>query len=107
MTTATSPRAWTASRRSRHKGSILIRRLVYVAFFLEVGLLLIVVPWSAFWDRNYFAATWPALRPFLANNFVRGGVTGLGVVNLVAGFADLALIFSVRERGDASRWPTA
>lgn len=61
-----------------------------------------VVPWSAFWDRNYFVATWPALRPFLANNFVRGGVTGLGVVNLVAGFADLALIFSMRERGDAS-----
>ena len=32
-----------------------MRRLIYVAFFLEVGLLLIVLPWSAFWDRNYFA----------------------------------------------------
>ncbi len=103
--TGTSPRAWTASRRSRHKGSILIRRLVYVAFFLEVGLLLIVVPWSAFWDRNYFATRWPAIRPLLANNFVRGGVTGLGVVNLVAGFADLALVFSVRERDDTARRP--
>ena len=107
VTTGISPRVWTVSRRSRHEGSILIRRLVYIAFFLEVGLLLIVVPWSAFWDRNYFAETWPGLRPFLTNNFVRGAVTGLGVVNLVAGFADLALVFSLRERGDASGRPTA
>ena len=33
---------------------------------------------------------WPPLRPILTNNFVRGAVSGLGVVNLVAGFADLA-----------------
>jgi hypothetical protein len=77
-----------------------IRRLVFVAFFLEVGLLLIVLPWSPFWDRNYFATTWPVLRPFLHNNFVRGAVTGLGFVNLYAGFADLALVFAARERRD-------
>src|SRR5579862_1739433 len=79
-------------------GHALIRRLVYVAFFLEVGLLLLVLPWSAFWERNYFADTWPAIRPFLTNNFVRGGVTGLGLVNLVAGFADLALVFAARDQ---------
>ena len=32
-----------------------------------------------------------ALRAILSNNFVRGAVSGLGVVNLFAGFADLAL----------------
>jgi hypothetical protein len=71
---------------------------VYVAFFLEVGLLLVVLPWSTFWERNYFAEALPALRPLLTNNFVRGAVTGLGLVNLFAGFADLALVFSSRER---------
>jgi hypothetical protein len=75
--------------------------LLYIAFFFEVGLLLIVLPWSAFWDRNYFAAAWPALRPLLTNNFCRGAVTGLGLVNLYAGFADLAVIFAARERRDA------
>jgi len=73
---------------------------VYVAFFLEVGLLLTVIPWSGFWARNYFAETWPALRPIVSNNFVRGGVTGLGLVNLVVGFADLSLVFSARARPD-------
>jgi hypothetical protein len=67
-------------------------------FFVQVGLLLIVMPWwPAFWEHNYFALAWPPLRAFLSNNFVRGAVSGLGFVNLVAGFADLALIFVSRS----------
>ena len=85
----------------------LLRRLVYVAFFFEVGLLLLVLPWSAFWDRNYFVFTWPAIKPILTSNFVRGGVTGLGVVNVFAGIADLVLVFSSRARRDVSRGPFA
>ncbi len=90
------------SRECRPGGDRLIRRLIFVAFFLEVGLLLVVLPWSAFWEGNYFALTWPSVRPFLTNNFVRGAVTGLGVVNLCAAAADLRLVFATRERGDAS-----
>jgi hypothetical protein len=71
---------------------------VYVAFLLEVGLLLIVLPWSGFWEQNYFANTWPPLLALLRNNYVRGAVSGLGLVNLCGGFADLALIFAARER---------
>ncbi len=75
----------------------MVRRLLYVAFFLEVGLLLVVLPWSGFWEKNYFALAWPALRELLTNNFVRGAVTGLGLVNLYAGFADLAIVFAARS----------
>ncbi len=41
---------------------------------------------------------WPALRPWLVNDFVRGGVSGLGVVNLVAGLADSVPLFLTRNR---------
>jgi hypothetical protein len=68
-----------------------------VAFFVEVGLLLIVLPWSSFWERNYFAFVWPTLLPLLKNNFVRGAVSGLGVLNLFAGFSELAFVFTARE----------
>jgi len=85
----------------------LIRRLVYIGFFFEVGLLLIVLPWSAFWERNYFAFALPAIRPVLTNNFVRGAVTGLGAVNVVAGLADLVLLFAARERRDVPDGPLA
>jgi hypothetical protein len=80
-----------------------VRRLVYVAFFLEVGLLLILLPWSGFWEHNYFAAMSPALQSILANNYVRGAVTGLGVVNLFAGFADLLLVFGARPSISSGR----
>jgi hypothetical protein len=66
-----------------------LSRLLYTAYFLEVGLILVFVPWSAFWERNYFAVSLPLLQAIVKNNFVRGAVSGIGVLNLVAGLADL------------------
>jgi hypothetical protein len=64
-----------------------------------MGLLLVLLPWSSFWDRNYFAELMPVLRDWITNNYVRGAVTGLGVVNLLAALADLSDL--VTRRGDA------
>jgi hypothetical protein len=61
----------------------------------------VVLPWSGFWDSNYFGLALPGLRPILMNNYVRGAVTGLGVVNLFAGLVDLILLFAARRRHDA------
>lgn len=66
-----------------------MRRLLLVAFFLDVGFVLIVVPWSTFWDQNYFAQALPAIGAFITNNFVRGAVSGLGVINVAVGLAEL------------------
>ena len=60
--------------------------------------------WPAFWEHNYFALAWPPLRTILTNNFVRGAVSGLGIVNLFAGFADLAYLFNP-SRSSASGRP--
>ena len=78
----------------------MVRRLLLVAFFIEIGLLLIVVPWSTFWDRNYFVYAWPTLRPVLTNDFVRGAVSGLGLVNLFAGLLELRPVFEGDPRQD-------
>ena len=58
---------------------------------------MILIPWSAFWDRNYFVEALPALGAVLTNNFTRGAVSGLGVVNLLAALAELADMFGGRE----------
>jgi len=42
----------------------------------------------------------PPLRGILQNNFVRGAVSGLGVVNVLAALAELADIFGSRTRRD-------
>jgi hypothetical protein len=68
-----------------------------VALLIEAGLLLILIPWSAFWDRNYFVESLPALGALLTNNFVRGAVSGLGVVNLLAALGELADMFGGRS----------
>ncbi len=71
---------------------------MFVAFFLEIGLLLIVLPWSEFWERNYFVVGWPVIHSIVMNNFVRGGITGLGIVNLVLGVTDLSRVVAARAR---------
>ena len=60
--------------------------------------LLIVLPWSAFWERNYFAESLPLLQAVVKNNFVRGAVSGIGVLNLVAGLADLRMMMPWERR---------
>lgn len=42
----------------------------------------------------------PALGAFLTNNFVRGAISGLGVLNLVAALGELADVFGNRGRPD-------
>ena len=70
-----------------------------------MGLLLIVLPWSGFWEENYFAVAWPALGALLNNNYARGAISGLGVVNVVAGLADLAPLVAGRGRRHAGDVP--
>jgi hypothetical protein len=78
-----------------------MKRLIYVAYFLEVGLLLVLVPWTAFWERNYFVVSSPLFQELLRNNFARGAVSGLGIVNLLLGFDELAaLLYSRRGLGE-------
>jgi len=69
-----------------------------VAYFLEVGFLLVFVPWSPFWERNLFADLVPAIGWAAKNAFVRGAVSGLGFVNIVAGLAELFSMFPPRRR---------
>jgi hypothetical protein len=75
----------------------MLKRLLLVAYFLEVGLVLVLVPWSAFWDRNYFVTAFPVLQGVLANHYVRGAVSGLGIVNLLIGFEELAAVLWARR----------
>jgi hypothetical protein len=81
-----------------------VSRLLLVALFLEVGFVLVVAPWSSFWDRNYFAESLPLLDEIISNNYVRGAVSGLGVINIAAGIVELFSLLMSRhvERHPAS-----
>lgn len=63
--------------------------------------MLILIPWSTFWDRNYFAEAVPGIRAVLTNNFVRGAVSGLGLVNVLAALAELAEMLGDRAEAQS------
>ena len=67
------------ARLTRTLGSPRLMALLLAALFVEVGFVLLVVPWSVLWDRNYFIDVFPQLHALLTSNYVRGAVSGLGV----------------------------
>ena len=59
--------------------------VLYVLICLEVGVFLLLVPWSVIWERNYFLEAYPSLRPILLSPTLRGAVCGLGLANIYLG----------------------
>lgn len=76
-------------------------RFLLAAYFLETGLLLLVVPWSGFWERNYFVTVLPWLEVWLTNSFVRGAISGVGLVSVGAGVAEFGSLVLGRLRSDS------
>ena len=62
--------------------------VVFVLFCLEVGIILSVLPWTRLWTDNSLLLSYPAAREFLNYGFVRGVVSGLGLVDIWMGVAE-------------------
>lgn len=62
--------------------------VVFVLFCMEVGIVLTVLPWTRLWSDNSLLLGHAALRQFLMHNFVRGLVSGLGLVDIWMGIAE-------------------
>jgi len=78
-----------------------VSRVLFAAYFLEAGLVLIVAPWrTGLWERNFFVERLPLLEAIVQNVFVRGAVSGVGAVTALAGLAELAGIFGVWRAKD-------
>ncbi len=75
-----------------------LSRLIFAAYFLEAGFILIAAPWSALWEHNRFAESWPAIRTAVESPYVRGAVSGVGVITAIAGFAELGGVITSRAR---------
>lgn len=56
--------------------------VIRVAFFIELGMVLVVLPWTRGWTENHLLLAYPQARFFLQNNFVRGLISGLGFLDI-------------------------
>jgi hypothetical protein len=76
--------------------------VAFILFCFEIGLFLIFVPWSALWESNVLLMYSFSLRNFLLNNFVRGAVSGLGLIDIALGLSELAAFWKSLKIVDRS-----
>lgn len=75
--------------------------VLFIIFCFELGLFLLIYPWTEGWGDNYFAwaiqgsvqSSWHA---FWATSYVRGAVSGMGIVNLWIAMAEVFRLFTRR-----------
>jgi len=63
-----------------------MNRVLHVLLILlcfEMGALLLYLPWSVYWDQNYFLSHFPYLIPVLLHPSFRGAVSGMGILDIV------------------------
>lgn len=61
-------------------------RSLLVVLSIEIGLLLLTLPWMPLWDHGIWVVQWHASHPAwlhaVLSPYLRGAVSGLGLVNL-------------------------
>ncbi len=80
----TSPRRYVGVELWLHRATMLTFGLVCAV----VGVLLVILPWRPEWTDNYLLMGSPALRAFVANGFIRGICSGLGILDIWIGFSE-------------------
>lgn len=64
---------------------------------LETGVFLLFIPWSALWDRDFLFGALAPLHSFLRNHYVRGAISGLGVINVWVALAEASALLRARR----------
>jgi hypothetical protein len=73
------------------EGNVWTRRLflvIEVLFFVELGVMLVVLPWTHIWTENPLLTKSYVLHQLAQSGFVRGIVSGLGLIDLWIAIAD-------------------
>ena len=78
--------------------------VLFVIFCFELGLSLLVYPWTDSWGNNYFSMAVPdsavtVWRQWWNNPYVRGAVSGLGLLNVWIAVAEVFSLFGRRGNG--------
>ena len=74
----------------------------YVLFCIVLGTWLVALPWIGKWFDDGLVTRWPELQRLLQHGFVRGAVTGLGLIDIWLGVWQ-AVHYRDRVPGNASR----
>ena len=73
--------------------------LFFAIYCLEAGLFFLVAPWTRMWTVNPLLQHHATLAIWAANPFVRGFISGLGMIHLILGVRDLVTLARRRREG--------
>lgn len=73
-------------------------KIIYILVSLELGIMLLCLPWWRFWENNYLLYLYPQVRPIVANAYFKGFVLGLGIVNIMLGIHEIGLLKKYRKK---------
>ncbi len=59
-----------------------VLRAFFLVIELELGLLLLILPWSSAWRHNHFLTAGTLCWRWWVSPYLRGAVSGLGLLNL-------------------------
>lgn len=79
-----------APARPAHHAPLWMRRLslfIFVAFAVELGMLLVVLPWTRVWSENTLLQAYPGVRAVLQADFIRGVISGVGLLDIWLGIS--------------------
>jgi len=62
--------------------------VVEIGIAIWAGLLVMVLPWTRLWTENPLLADWRFLKFLLNHNFVRGMISGIGLVDVWIAISD-------------------
>jgi hypothetical protein len=72
--------------------------VVLVLFCFLIGAVLAVLPWSPrYWDHNGWLLAHPSLNAFLNHGWVRGLVSGIGLIDVWIGISELLHYRDIRS----------
>jgi hypothetical protein len=68
---------------------LIVEMTLFVILRLYVGALVVLLPWRSVWTTNAWINNWPIIAGFLAQGWVRGIVSGIGLLNIWIAFSVL------------------
>ncbi len=74
--------------------------LFFALYCLEAGLFFLVVPWTRLWTVNPLLHGSMTVSLLSGNPFIRGFVSGFGVIHLIIGVKDILQLSHGRETAD-------
>jgi hypothetical protein len=71
--------------------------LFFAIYCLEAGIFFTIVPWTSVWTLNPLLHGQLEIGMFADNPFVRGFISGVGVIHLIVGTRELFRVLRARK----------